>query len=85
MNTEAHASSLDTVKLTAAVLLLGGAVLTETVFAWPGIGRLMVGAIMERDYPLVQGTVLVFAAAFILINFLVDLSYGLINPQVARQ
>jgi len=65
--------------------LMGGAILTETVFAWPGIGRLMIGAIMDRDYPLVQGTVLVFAAAFILINFLVDLSYGLINPQVAKQ
>jgi peptide/nickel transport system permease protein/oligopeptide transport system permease protein len=65
--------------------LMGGAILTETVFAWPGMGRLMIGAIMERDYPLVQGTVLVFAAAFILINFLVDLSYGLINPQVARK
>lgn len=65
--------------------LMGGAILTETVFAWPGMGRLMIGAIMERDYPLVQGTVLVFAAAFILINFLVDLSYGLINPQVTRK
>lgn len=65
--------------------LMGGAILTETVFAWPGMGRLMIGAIMERDYPLVQGTVLVFAAAFILINFLVDLSYGLINPQVAKK
>ena len=65
--------------------LMGGAILTETVFAWPGMGRLMIGAIMDRDYPLVQGTVLLFAAAFILINFLVDLSYGLINPQVARK
>jgi peptide/nickel transport system permease protein len=65
--------------------LMGGAILTETVFAWPGMGRLMIGAIMERDYPLVQGTVLVFAAAFILINFLVDLSYGWINPQVAKK
>lgn len=65
--------------------LMGGAILTETVFAWPGMGRLMIGAIMDRDYPLVQGTVLVFAAAFIFINFLVDLSYGLINPRVARQ
>jgi len=65
--------------------LMGGAILTETVFAWPGMGRLMIGAIMDRDYPLVQGTVLVFAAAFILINFLVDLSYGLINPQVAKK
>ena len=65
--------------------LMGGAILTETVFAWPGMGRLMMGAIMDRDYPLVQGTVLVFAAVFILINFLVDISYGIINPQVAEK
>jgi len=65
--------------------LMGGAILTETVFAWPGMGRLMIGAIMDRDYPLVQGTVLVFAASFIFINFLVDVSYGLINPQAARE
>ena len=65
--------------------LMGGAILTETVFAWPGMGRLMIGAIMDRDYPLVQGTVLVFAGAFILINLLVDLSYGLIDPQVVRK
>lgn len=65
--------------------LMGGAILTETVFAWPGMGRLMMGAIMERDYPLVQGTVLVFAASFILINLLVDLSYGLIDPQVTKK
>lgn len=63
--------------------LMGGAILTETVFAWPGLGRLMVGAILERDYPLLQGTVLVFAGSYILINFLVDLSYGLIDPQVS--
>ncbi len=63
--------------------LMGGAILTETVFAWPGLGRLMVGAILERDYPLLQGTILVFASCYILINFLVDLSYGLIDPQVS--
>ncbi len=65
--------------------LMGGAILTETVFAWPGLGRLMVGAILNRDYPLLQGTVLVFAAAYIAINLLVDLSYGLIDPRVARR
>ncbi len=65
--------------------LMGGAILTETVFAWPGLGRLMVGAILDRDYPLLQGTILVFAAAYILINLLVDLSYGLIDPQVSAK
>lgn len=63
--------------------LMGGAILTETVFAWPGLGRLMVGAILDRDYPLLQGTILVFAGCYILINLLVDLSYGLIDPQVS--
>lgn len=65
--------------------LMGGAILTETVFAWPGIGRLMVGAILDRDYPLLQGTILVFASAYIFINLLVDLSYGLIDPQVSTK
>jgi len=65
--------------------LMGGAILTETVFAWPGLGRLMVGAILDRDYPLLQGTILVFAGSYILINLLVDLSYGLIDPRVSRK
>ena len=65
--------------------LMGGAILTETVFAWPGLGRLMVGAILDRDYPLLQGTILVFASAYILVNLLVDLSYGLIDPQVSTK
>jgi peptide/nickel transport system permease protein/oligopeptide transport system permease protein len=65
--------------------LMGGAILTETVFAWPGLGRLMVGAILDRDYPLLQGTILVFATTYILINLLVDLSYGLIDPQVSQR
>jgi len=63
--------------------LMGGAILTETVFAWPGLGRLMVGAILDRDYPLLQGTILVFASSYIVINMLVDLSYGLIDPRVS--
>ena len=65
--------------------LMGGAVLTETVFAWPGLGRLMVKAIFARDYILLQGAVLVFALAFVIINLLVDLSYGLLDPRVGRQ
>ncbi|MBI4277626.1 MAG: ABC transporter permease [Armatimonadetes bacterium] len=62
--------------------LMGGAVLTETVFAWPGLGRLTVYAITARDYPMVQGGVLVFALVFTLINLIVDLSYALIDPRL---
>lgn len=62
--------------------MLGGAVLTETVFSWPGIGRLTVFAIFNRDYVLVQGVVLVLAVIYVLVNLLVDLSYGLIDPRV---
>jgi peptide/nickel transport system permease protein len=65
--------------------LMGGAVLTETVFAWPGLGRLMVKAIFARDYVLLQGAVLVFSLAFVLINLLVDLTYGALDPRVSRQ
>jgi ABC-type dipeptide/oligopeptide/nickel transport system permease component len=62
--------------------LLGGAVLTETVFAWPGVGRMLVDAIRSRDMPLVQGTVLFVAVVFIVVNLLVDLSYAALNPKV---
>ncbi len=62
--------------------LLGGAVLTETVFAWPGVGRLLVDAIRSRDLPLVQGSVLLVAVVFIVVNLLVDLSYAVLNPKV---
>jgi ABC-type dipeptide/oligopeptide/nickel transport system permease component len=62
--------------------LLGGAVLTETVFAWPGIGRMLVDAIRARDLPLVQGTVLFVAVVFIVVNLLVDISYALLNPKI---
>jgi ABC-type dipeptide/oligopeptide/nickel transport system permease component len=65
--------------------LMGGAVLTETVFAWPGLGRLMVKAIFARDYVLLQGAVLIFAMAFVAINLIVDLSYGALDPRVSRQ
>lgn len=62
--------------------LLGGAIVTETIFAWPGVGRLIVNAINQRDYPVVQGSV-VFVALFVsLINLLVDISYGYINPKI---
>ncbi len=63
-------------------LLIGGAVLTETVFAWPGIGRLMVTAIKTRDLLVVQGCVLVLAAGFVVVNLLTDLSYTLLDPRI---
>ena len=62
--------------------LLGGAVLTETVFAWPGVGTLMVQGILARDFPLVQGCVLVIALSFVLINLCVDLLYGFLDPRI---
>lgn len=62
--------------------MLGGAVLTETVFAWPGVGRLTVFAIFNRDYVLMQGVVMVLASVYVVVNLLVDLSYGLFDPRV---
>jgi len=65
--------------------LLGGAVITETVFAWPGVGRLAVQAIYNRDYPVVQAAVFVLASIFVLINFLVDVLYTWLDPRVSYQ
>jgi len=65
--------------------LLGGAVITETVFAWPGVGLLLVDAITNRDYPLVQAAILFITAIFVAINFLVDLSYGALDPRIRLQ
>lgn len=62
--------------------LMAGAVLTETVFTWPGIGRLLVDSILARDYPVVQGAVLLIATSFIVINIVVDTLYGLIDPRI---
>jgi peptide/nickel transport system permease protein len=62
--------------------LLGGAVLTESIFAWPGVGRLAFEAISNRDYPLIIGSVLLFAATFVLVNFIVDILYALLNPRI---
>ena len=62
--------------------LLGGAVLTETVFGWPGIGRLLVDSIGARDFAVVQGIVLVYAAAFILLNVIVDVLYVVVDPRI---
>ena len=65
--------------------LLAGAILTETVFAWPGVGRLLIKSIYTRDYPLVQGTILFIAFNFVFINLLVDLLYGFINPRLRTE
>jgi len=62
--------------------LLGGAVVTETVFAWPGMGRLTVESIYNRDYPMVQGLVLVMAVIFVVANLVVDVSYAALDPRV---
>jgi ABC-type dipeptide/oligopeptide/nickel transport system permease component len=62
--------------------LLGGTVIIETVFAWPGVGRLVVQAIFNRDYPLVQATVLVLSVIFVAINFLTDMLYMYLDPQI---
>ena len=63
-------------------LLIGGAVVTESVFAIPGLGRLTVDAILRRDYPLIQGLVLLFSFVYVLVNLLVDLSYTLLDPRI---
>lgn len=63
-------------------VLMGGAVLTETIFAWPGIGKWLIEAIHRRDYPVVQGGILLIATLVIVVNLVVDLLYGLINPRI---
>ena len=62
--------------------LLGGAILTETVFSWPGLGSMMVRAIQARDYPLVQGGVLLIATTFVVVNLIVDLLYAVFDPRI---
>ena len=66
-------------------LLLSGAFVTETVFAWPGVGRLAVFAIQARDFPLVQGTVLVIAVMFVLVNLAIDVLYAYVDPRIHYQ
>jgi peptide/nickel transport system permease protein len=63
-------------------LLIGGAVVTETVFAIPGIGRLTVDAILRRDYPVIQGIVLLFSFVYVLVNLIVDLTYTVLDPRI---
>ncbi len=62
--------------------LLGGAVITETIFAWPGIGQLTIDAIQQRDYPVVQACVLVISLVYVLVNTITDLAYGWLDPRV---
>lgn len=62
--------------------LLAGAVLTENVFSWPGIGKWLIDAILRRDYPVVQGGILLIATGVILVNLLVDVLYGVVNPRI---
>jgi ABC-type dipeptide/oligopeptide/nickel transport system permease component len=64
--------------------LLGGAVVTETIFSWPGVGRLAVGAILSADFPMAQGTIIVLSAGFIVINLVVDLLYAVLDPRVRQ-
>ena len=63
-------------------VLLAGAILTETVFSWPGIGNWLVESINRRDYPVLQGGILIAATLIILVNLVVDLLYGVINPRI---
>jgi peptide/nickel transport system permease protein len=63
-------------------LLIGGAVLTETIFGWPGVGRYIFTAIGNRDYPVIQSSILVIATIFVLINLLVDLLYAYVDPRI---
>ena len=63
-------------------VLMGGTFITEVVFAWPGMGRLMVNAILSRDFPVVQGTAIFYLISFIIVNFLVDVAYTLIDPRI---
>lgn len=65
--------------------LLGGAVVVETVFAWPGIGRLVIQSILARDFPVIQAAVLILAVTFVLLNLLTDLLYGLLDPRIDLQ
>ncbi|WP_417260190.1 ABC transporter permease [Celeribacter sp.] len=65
-------------------MLIGGVVITETVFNIPGIGRLVIDAITKRDYPIIQGITLMLSAVYVLVNLMVDLSYGLIDPRTRK-
>src|SRR3546814_2208842 len=63
-------------------VMLAGAILTETIFSWPGIGKWMVDSVFRRDYPVIQGGLLLIAGIIMIVNLIVDLLYGLINPRI---
>lgn len=63
-------------------VLLGGAVITETVFSWPGLGKLTIDAILRRDYPVVQGVILVISVTYVLVNMFTDMVYGIVDPRI---
>jgi len=67
---------------TGLALLIGGVVVTESVFAIPGIGRLTIEAVLQRDYPIIQGVILVIAAVYVLVNLVIDLAYPLLDPRI---
>jgi peptide/nickel transport system permease protein len=77
-------ASLPIITITGLQLgtLLGGAIVTETVFAWPGMGRLAVESIYNRDYPVVQSVVFIAAVLFVVINFTLDMLYGVLDPRI---
>jgi dipeptide transport system permease protein len=68
-----------------AGLLLAGAILTETIFSWPGVGKWMVDSIFRRDYQVVQGGLLLIAGIVMFVNLAVDVAYGLVNPRIRYQ
>jgi len=63
-------------------LLIGGVVVTESVFAIPGLGRLTVDAILRRDYPVIQGVILMFSGVYVLINLIIDIAYTVLDPRI---
>jgi dipeptide transport system permease protein len=66
-------------------VLLAGAILTETIFSWPGIGKWLVESINRRDYPVIQGGIMLVASVIIMVNLLVDVLYGVVNPRIRHQ
>jgi ABC-type dipeptide/oligopeptide/nickel transport system permease component len=64
-------------------ILMAGAILTETIFAWPGVGKWMYDAVMQRDYMVIQGGTLIIAAVFVVVNLVVDVLYAVINPRIS--
>ncbi len=65
--------------------MLAGAVLTESVFSWPGVGRLLVEAILFRDFPVVQSALLIIAIMFVLVNLMVDILYAFLDPRIRHE